>query len=67
MQRDSDEADHGDGAHAHDQPLCIRGRRKLKGAHDPLLVRYDKQQDEDHCSHQPVQDNEDPQYDVRDR
>lgn len=36
-------------------------------AHDPLLVWDDNQQSEDRGPAQPVQDDEYPQHDVRDR
>ena len=39
VQRDRGETEHGDRAQAHDQPLCLRRRREVESAHDPLLVR----------------------------
>ena len=60
VQRDCGEAEHCDYAQAHDQPVCVWRRRDLERAHDPLLVRHDHQQGEDRCTHQPVQNDEDP-------
>jgi hypothetical protein len=59
VQRDHGQTEHGDCAQAHDQPLCLRRRREFESAHDPLLVRQDNQQSEDHGDHQPVHDDED--------
>ena len=67
VQRDRDEAEHRDRAQAHDEPLRLRRRRKLERAHDPLLVGHDDQQSQDRGSPKPVQDDENPQYDVCDR
>ena len=67
VQRDRGEAEHGDRAQAHDQPVRVRRRRQLERAHDPLLVGHGDQQREDRGADQPVQDDEDPQHDVRDR
>jgi len=62
-----DDTEHSDRAQAHHHPLCLRRRRKFESAHDPLLVRHDDQQNEDQCSPNPVQYNEYPQRDVRNR
>ena len=59
VQRDCGEAEHGDCAQAHDQPVCVWRRREFESAHDPLLVRHGNQQGEDRCTAQPVQDDED--------
>ena len=67
VQRNRGEAKNGDRAQAHDHPLRIRRRRELERGHDPLLVGRDEQQSQDRDCHQPVQDDEDPQHDVRDR
>jgi hypothetical protein len=67
VQRDAGQAEKGDRAHAHDQPLRVRRRRKLERAHDPLMVGHDQQQSQDRGSPKPVQDDEDPQHDVCDR
>ena len=67
VERNRGQTEPGDRAQAHDQPVCLGRRREVQSAHDPLLVREDEQQSEDHGAHQPVHDDEDPQQDVRER
>lgn len=67
IQRNCDEAERGDRAQAHDQPLGFRRKRDFENAHDPLLVRGDEQHCEHRGAHQPVHDDEDPHHGVRDR
>ena len=62
-----DQAERGDRAQAHDHTGCVRRRREIQSAHDPLLVREDEQQREDQWQRQPVDDDQDPEQDVRDR
>ena len=47
VQRDRDEAEHGDRAQAQDQPISLERRRQIERRHDPFPVGNDEQQRQD--------------------